>query len=310
MHYSNLRDSMIRYYFPPDAASLGTGWTQLTSSAAVPSTFGSAWPSASFTAHYSNSTLNIELSNPLWAFYGFHCYNVRALCNYFFFPLRKWKAWLLFLFHGGEGSWSTEIKVKPLPLFSNWDSRNQFLIFIFLKYLALYWTWYFQRRAPTVLSPSSLSALQLWSRLWRDGMQPCQMCLEGVCNPQWISCGQDWGAVGAGFTDAERELQAPKVDEMWEHRLVSHINFSLSILSLHGSDFWNVPFTGSLFLAKVFLHFCPSSLPSWTFHAVLALCLYLVSSSSCRTLLALTCSCVVPDSSQGISSCLLAWLQL
>lgn len=147
---------------PRSAASLGTGWTQLTSSATVPSTFGSAWPSASFTTHYSNSTLNIELSNPLWAFYGFHCYNVRALCSYFFFPLRKWKAWLLFLFHGGEGSWSTEIKVKPLPLFSNWDSRNQFLICIFLKYLSLYRTWYFQRRAPTVLSPSSLSALELW----------------------------------------------------------------------------------------------------------------------------------------------------
>lgn len=78
------------------------------------------------------------------------------------------------------------------------------------------------------------------------------MCLEGVCNPQWISCGQDWDAVAVGFTDAERELQAPKVDEIREHRLVSHINFSLSILSLHSSDFWNVPFTGSLFLAKVF----------------------------------------------------------
>lgn len=43
--------------------------------------------------------------------------------------------------------------------------------------------------------------------------------------------------MGVGFTDAERELQGPKVDEIWERRLVSHINFSLSILSLHSSDF-------------------------------------------------------------------------
>lgn len=120
-----------------------------------------------------------------------------------------------------------------------------------------------------------------------------------------------------GFTDAVRELQVLKEDELWEHRLVSHISFSFSILFLqHSSKFrflksspcLQVPFSRFPFFIK---YLCISApllyhreffIHSWMFR------LYFVSSSSCHTLLALSCYCVVPDSSQRISSWLLAQL--
>lgn len=53
-----------------------------------------------------------------------------------------------------------------------------------------------------------------------------------------ISYGWERAALRLAFTDAVRELQVLKEDELWEHRLVSHISFSFSILSLqHSSEF-------------------------------------------------------------------------
>lgn len=88
-----------------------------------------------------------------------------------------------------------------------------------------------------------------------------------------------------------------------------------SVLSLqHCSDFWKVHLTskshfpGFLFLSNILAFLSLFSIFSWIFHPVLLLCLHFVSSSSCHTLLALSCCCLVPDSSQGISSHLLAQL--
>lgn len=118
-----------------------------------------------------------------------------------------------------------------------------------------------------------------------------------------------------GFTDAERELQVLKEDKLWENRLVSHVSFSFSILSLqHSSEFRFLKSSPCLhksnsqvsFFYQIFLHFCPSTIVS--FHPVLVFDLYFVLSKSCHALLALSGCCVVPDSFQGICSCRLAEL--
>lgn len=110
-----------------------------------------------------------------------------------------------------------------------------------------------------------------------------------------------------------RELQVLKEDKLWENRLVSHVSFSFSILSLqHSLEFRFLKSSPclhksnsqvSFFYHQIFLHFCPSTIVN--FHPVLVFDLYFVLSNSCHALLALSGCCVVPDSFQGIHSVVL-----